>query len=456
MKSKPAPGFENLYVKSTLSPPTEFERGTEAQVSKLTAEEERLLQKMVDQAKQLLPSSVANDVNKLVEKARRDGLPNELRQLLDIQRSGAPITLTSAVKIIRLVNTMAWNAAKEEVKEEAKAKDSKQGQGQAGPDSKQSGQQGGAGGPGGNGPFNFKMDTNTLILSAFTSYILYKVVMPSEASKDITWQEFNASFLQKGLVEKLVVVNGNRVKVYLHREAVRSQHPDSPAGNENFFYYFTIGSTEGFERRLEVAQDNLRIPTDERIPVSYVQEKSIAGDVLLSLLPTLLLVGGIAYMSRRSGAGGGSSGGIFGMGKSKAKKFNQETDVKVKFADVAGMDEAKVEIMEFVSFLQTPERFQKLGAKIPRGAILSGPPGTGKTLLAKATAGESGVPFFSVSGAEFVEIFVGVGPSRVRDLFANARKNTPCIIFIDESMPSVGPVLARADSAAVTMSVKLP
>lgn len=120
------------------------------------------------------------------------------------------------------------------------------------------------------------------------------------------------------------------------------------------------------------------------------------------------------------------------MGKSRAKKFNHETDIKVKFSDVAGMDEAKVEIMEFVSFLKEPARFQKLGAKIPRGAILSGPPGTGKTLLAKATAGESGVPFFSVSGSEFVEMFVGVGPSRVRDLFANARKNTPCIVFIDE------------------------
>ncbi len=120
------------------------------------------------------------------------------------------------------------------------------------------------------------------------------------------------------------------------------------------------------------------------------------------------------------------------MGKSRAKKFNHETDIKVGFKDVAGMDEAKLEIMEFVQFLKEPGRFQKLGAKIPRGAILSGPPGTGKTLLAKATAGESHVPFFSVSGSEFVEMFVGVGASRVRDLFANARKNTPCIIFIDE------------------------
>lgn len=145
-----------------------------------------------------------------------------------------------------------------------------------------------------------------------------------------------------------------------------------------------------------------------------------------------LLIGSVFYFSRRAGGGAGGQSSIFGIGKSRARRFNHETDVKIKFADVAGMDEAKMEIMEFVSFLKEAEKFQRLGAKIPRGAILSGPPGTGKTLLAKATAGESGVPFFSVSGSEFVEMFVGVGPSRVRDLFANARKNTPCIIFIDE------------------------
>jgi AFG3 family protein len=120
------------------------------------------------------------------------------------------------------------------------------------------------------------------------------------------------------------------------------------------------------------------------------------------------------------------------MGKSRAKLFNKEADVKVKFNDVAGMDEAKEEVMEFVQFLKEPARYEKLGAKIPRGAILSGPPGTGKTLLAKATAGEANVPFLSVSGSEFVEMFVGVGPSRVRDLFASAKKNAPCIIFVDE------------------------
>ncbi|KAI8090982.1 peptidase family M41-domain-containing protein, partial [Gilbertella persicaria] len=140
------------------------------------------------------------------------------------------------------------------------------------------------------------------------------------------------------------------------------------------------------------------------------------------------------YITKKGPAGmaGGQSGGIFGIGKSKAKMFNQENQVKVSFKDVAGADEAKVEIMEFVNFLKNPAIYEKLGATIPKGAVLSGPPGTGKTLLAKATAGEAGVPFYSVSGSEFVEMFVGVGPSRVRDLFATAKKNAPCIIFVDE------------------------
>jgi AFG3 family protein len=224
----------------------------------------------------------------------------------------------------------------------------------------------------------------------------------------------------------------DRVRVELNREATQAMYPDSIAANPNFHYYFSIGSIDAFERRLDEAQSELGIPSSERIPVSYASE-GMWTNMLVAFGPTLLLFGFLVWASRRAGGmGGGGSGGMFGFGKSKAKMFNHDSAVKVKFADVAGMDEAKVEIMEFVSFLRTPERFQRLGAKIPRGAILSGPPGTGKTLLAKATAGESQVPFFSVSGSEFVEMFVGVGASRVRDLFATARKNAPCIIFIDE------------------------
>lgn len=308
---------------------------------------------------------------------------------------------------------------------------------------------GGKGGPGlgfgfpGTGGRDFKFDWTNFLITSIVSYIAYKAFMPGTEAREITWQEFRNTFFDKGLVEKLTVVNRSQVKVNLHREATAQMYPDSPAAsNPLFYYYFSIGSIEAFERRLDDAQKELHIPSSERIPVAYKDEISWTGTVL-SFAPTLLVIGSIFWLSRRASSGGGQSG-IFGIGKSRAKLFNHETDVKIKFKDVAGMDEAKVEIMEFVSFLKQPERFQKLGAKIPRGAILSGPPGTGKTLLAKATAGEAQVPFFSVSGSEFVEMFVGVGPSRVRDLFAKARKNAPCIIFVDE-IDAIGKSRARAN-----------
>lgn len=169
------------------------------------------------------------------------------------------------------------------------------------------------------------------------------------------------------------------------------------------------------------------------IPVIYVNETSWVSEVG-RFLPTLLLIGAMFYMTRGAmgGAGGGGGpGGIFKVGKSTAKRIDKET-VTTTFADVAGCDEAKREIMEFVQFLKDPKKFTDLGAKIPKGALLCGPPGTGKTLLAKATAGEANVPFFSASGSDFIEMFVGVGASRVRDLFQQARKSAPCIIFIDE------------------------
>lgn len=270
----------------------------------------------------------------------------------------------------------------------------------------------------------------TWAISAALLYPFYSMLFPSETSREITWQELRKNFLDRGLVEKLTV-SGNTVRVELNRDAVRNMYPDSQAANPNFVYYFSIGSIDAFERRLDEAQKELGIPAAERIPVSYVREGMATG-LLMAFGPTILLVGLLVWVSRKAGGMNSGSSGMFGFGKSKAKMFNHDSAVKVKFADVAGMDEAKTEIMEFVSFLRTPERFQRLGAKIPRGAILSGPPGTGKTLLAKATAGESQVPFYSVSGSEFVEMFVGVGASRVRDLFATARKNAPCIIFIDE------------------------
>ncbi|EDR15124.1 uncharacterized protein LACBIDRAFT_175679 [Laccaria bicolor S238N-H82] len=253
------------------------------------------------------------------------------------------------------------------------------------------------------------------------AYLAYSNSSASH-SREITWQEFRTAFLEKGLVEKLTVVNNHKVRVKLHPNAAAG----SMGGGE---YHFSIGSVEAFERKLEEAQNELGIPGHERIPVAYQDEMSTFG-VFLNFAPTILLVGVIYWLSRKGGSSAG--GGIFSIGKSKAKLFNKDNEVKIKFKDVAGMDEAKEEIMEFVKFLKEPAKYEKLGAKIPRGAILSGPPGTGKTLLAKATAGEASVPFLSVSGSEFVEMFVGVGSSRVRDLFASAKKNAPCIIFVDE------------------------
>jgi AFG3 family protein len=240
----------------------------------------------------------------------------------------------------------------------------------------------------------------------------------------ISFTEFRNNFLEKGIVDHLVVVNKNTVHVYLRGSGVL------PSYGSARIYSFTIGSVDSFERNMEAAQDELRIEPKDRIPITYANEISIS-NILLNLSPTLLFLGFLFWMSKKAGGAGGSQG-IFGIGKTKAKLFNQEKDVKVKFKDVAGMDEAKEEIMEFVKFLKEPSRYEKLGARIPKGAILSGPPGTGKTLLAKATAGEAGVPFLSVSGSEFVEMFVGVGSSRVRDLFQRAKAMAPAIIFVDE------------------------
>ncbi|GFH48126.1 hypothetical protein CTEN210_04602 [Chaetoceros tenuissimus] len=206
--------------------------------------------------------------------------------------------------------------------------------------------------------------------------------------------------------------------------------------NRQLVYHFHIGSVESFEEKLSKSQQDLGIMPRDYVPVQYANETNWALELMKSA-PALLMIGVMAYMMRgmggMGGAGGGRGGmgGIFQVGKSNAKKVNKE-DVNVTFADVAGCQEAKKEIMEFVDFLKDSSRFTKLGAKIPKGALLCGPPGTGKTLLAKAVAGEAGVPFFSISGSDFIEMFVGVGPSRVRDLFKDARAEAPCIIFIDE------------------------
>lgn len=242
-----------------------------------------------------------------------------------------------------------------------------------------------------------------------------------DPGREITWKDFVSYYLARGVVDRLEVVNKQFVRVIFN-----------PGTKSDASYvWFNIGSVDTFERNLETVQQEIGIEPANRAAVVYNTESD--GSFMLSILPTLLLIGFLLYTLRRGSmaAGrGGRSGGLFSVGETTAKMLKDEIDIK--FKDVAGCEEAKLEIMEFVNFLKNPKQYQDLGAKIPKGAILSGPPGTGKTLLAKATAGEANVPFITVNGSEFLEMFVGVGPARVRDMFAMARKNSPCILFIDE------------------------
>lgn len=252
-----------------------------------------------------------------------------------------------------------------------------------------------------------------------------------------TFRDFT-QYLSKGQVSKLVVVNNEHVEVYLKPGAVPPAAPGkvptlSNGAEKTPAFTFKIGTVDQLNKDLAEAQKAL--PDAERVLVVYDQR----GDKLYALLntfllPLILIVAMYFLVFRKMGSGGGAggAGGIFNIGKSKAQLFEKGTRVNITFNDVAGLDEAKVEVMEIVDFLKNPKKYTALGGKIPKGALLVGPPGTGKTLLAKAMAGEAQVPFFSMSGSDFVELFVGVGASRVRDLFKQAREKAPCIVFIDE------------------------
>ena len=345
-----------------------------------------------------------------------------------------------------------WRHFAPRLKGSGGASSKKKGDAKAGGEASEGGGGGGSGGGGGPSPELFRLGSLAgvaLGLVAF-NYADFKVGGPQ--LQEISMQHFLSNLLAAGRVSKLVVVNGTQVKVVLgepaqaselHGEGMPSEAQWSGgAGSEGGgvvggsgaqpTYYFTIGSIESFEEKLEAAQAELGVVARDYVAVQYVAETSWLSEAG-RFVPTLLLIGFFFMLSRGAaglgGMGGGGAGGIFNVGKSKAVKAK---NVSTKFADVAGLHEAKAEIMEFVDILQNPERYTKLGAKIPKGALLVGPPGCGKTLLAKATAGEARAPFYSISGSDFIEMFVGVGPSRVRDLFAQARANAPCLIFIDE------------------------
>ncbi len=251
------------------------------------------------------------------------------------------------------------------------------------------------------------------------------------------WQEVKNQMLAHNEVEKIVVVrNQGKVEVYLKEKSL-SKYSDRLGTGYNAVpkagphFYFTIGSIETFEKQLSEAQPEAA--ESSKIYPEYIERPNYIGDIISWVLPILVLVGIWVFIFRRisKGAGGGP-GNIFTVGKSRAQLFDKESTVKIDFKDVAGLEEAKIEVMEIVEFLKNPKKYTELGGKIPKGALLVGPPGTGKTLLAKAVAGEANVPFFSMSGSDFVEMFVGVGASRVRDLFKQAKEKAPCIVFIDE------------------------
>jgi cell division protease FtsH len=276
-----------------------------------------------------------------------------------------------------------------------------------------------------------------LVIAAFFAVQIFSGGFGGQDAKSTTPSQF-FDYLKNGDVAKVVIVNNREAKVYLTEEALttathKGTQPNSimPSVTPSPNYRFEFGDLALFQEevRTTISENNLT-----NTKVTFETEQNVWGDFLLGLLPFVLIIGVWIFIMRRmsGGAGGGAGGQIFNIGKSKAKLFDENTDVKTSFKDVAGLEGAKEEVQEIVDFLKTPEKYTSLGGKIPKGALLVGPPGTGKTLLAKAVAGEAKVPFFSLSGSDFVEMFVGVGASRVRDLFKQAKEKSPSIIFIDE------------------------
>lgn len=279
----------------------------------------------------------------------------------------------------------------------------------------------------------------------FNFYWIYGVIavvmlvlwlMPRDFAKKTTWFDVRNNMILTHDVERIMVVNKERAEVFIKKAALNNAKYKEIKGQGTFVeevgphYYFEIGDLQQFEKNMDEVQKDFT--QNEKIPVEFANTRETS-NFLVNWLPILLLIGFTFFMLRRMGGSGGGGGAqIFNIGKSRAQLFDKESNVNITFKDVAGLDEAKEEVMEIVDFLKNPKKYTTLGGKIPKGALLIGSPGTGKTLLAKAVAGEAGVPFFSLSGSDFVEMFVGVGASRVRDLFKQAKEKAPCIIFIDE------------------------
>lgn len=278
-------------------------------------------------------------------------------------------------------------------------------------------------------------------LYALMSLVLLALVVSSwgtGTTAEITKDRLYDMLQDKGAIEKIELVNGTSAEIYIAEDR---KGPDGAYGDAapkgisgaRYDYRMVVTDEESFTTYLKEAQENLGRKFEERIQVDTKSETDFLAIAMRWIIPIAIFVVFWIFLMRRMGGGAGGPGGqLFNIGKSKATLFDQNSKVNITFADVAGLDEAKDEVMEVVDFLKNPKKYTALGGKIPKGVLLVGPPGTGKTLLAKAVAGEAGVPFFTMSGSDFVEMFVGVGASRVRDLFKQAREKAPCIIFIDE------------------------
>ena len=272
---------------------------------------------------------------------------------------------------------------------------------------------------------------------------LYLTNENSTGIKSVSYDEFQ-QYVRDGYMSKIIGYDDNSVEAYIKPQYVKNVfQADSSKVGKNPMITTEAPSRESLGNFLQKEKDELHFDGS----INYEKKRNYFGVVLWQILPIAFLIGFWIFMSRRlSGGGGAGGGGIFNVGKSRAQLFEKGTPVKVTFKDVAGLAEAKQEVEEIVEFLKEPQKYTDLGGKIPKGALLVGPPGTGKTLLAKAVAGEANVPFFSLAGSDFVEMFVGVGASRVRDLFRQAKEKAPCIVFIDE-IDAVG--RARAKAAAM-------
>ena len=286
-----------------------------------------------------------------------------------------------------------------------------------------------------------------IYIAVIAGFFALNFLYTSNATKEITYEKFEKEMLLTGDVEKLVVYKKGtgdfvEAEVYIKPDKLKNdpKYKDvAPTDNKIGIgvsqgpqFVFSEASSSILTQKLKDSQENLPEGTPKIFAQGFEERSNPWGSIISFILPLVIIIAIWMFLMRRMGSGGAGGGQIFNIGKSKAQLFDKESQINITFNDVAGLEEAKTEVMEIVDFLKNPKKYTDLGGKIPKGALLVGPPGTGKTLLAKAVAGEAQVPFFSLSGSDFVEMFVGVGASRVRDLFKQAKEKAPCIIFIDE------------------------